>query len=178
MSGGTPAIANAMPRPPSGGTPKQGAEKPALGNGRPPFLHLGPDTVHDGLVHGLRVSALHSQANPFIRFLSARHDQVGDVRTAGELFKHLWALCNGPTDGLNAALPNLREPFSSGPSSFRMPAHSFTYSGGAGSLEGSFECTPPCLGAPARTAPAKWRAGRPWAAELGAARRPLSETAR
>ncbi len=47
-------------------------------------------------------SALHSQANPFIRFLSVRHDQVGDVGTAGELFKHLWALCNGPTDGLNA----------------------------------------------------------------------------
>ena len=77
MSGGTPAIANAMPRPPSGGTPKQGAEKPALGNGRPPFLHLGPDTVHDGLVHGLRVSALHSQANPFIRFLS-----LGTIKSA------------------------------------------------------------------------------------------------
>ena len=102
MSGGTPAIANAMPRPRPGGTPEQGAEKPALGNGRPPFLPLGPDTVHDGLVHGLCVSALHSQANPFIRFLSVRHDQVGDVGTAGELFKHLWALCNGPTDGLNA----------------------------------------------------------------------------
>ena len=77
MSGGTPAIANAMPRPPSGGTPKQGAEKPALGNGRPPFLHLGPDSVHDGLVHGLRVSALHSQANPFIRFLS-----LGTIKSA------------------------------------------------------------------------------------------------
>ena len=66
-----------MPRPPSGGTPKQGAEKPALGNGRPPFLHLGPDSVHDGLVHGLRVSALHSQANPFIRFLS-----LGTIKSA------------------------------------------------------------------------------------------------
>ena len=102
MSGGTPAIANAMPRPPSGGTPKQFGEKPALRKGRPPLHHLGPDSVHDGLVHGLRVSALHSQANPFASFLGVRHDDLGDVRTAGKLFKHLWALCCGPTDGLNA----------------------------------------------------------------------------